>query len=209
MENFELDITVRTDTDMGKGASRRLRRTGQMPGILYGGGKDPMALSLSHNEMMKHLKHEAFYSHVLTLKLGDQIEKAVLKDLQRHPYQPVLLHADFQRVSETEKIHMHVPLHFINEDKCVGVKQGGGVISRQMIEVEIYCLAKDLPEFIEVDLAEVQVGHIIHLSNLTLPIGVELAALSHGGGAEHDLPVVSVHIPRGGQEEETSAETTG
>lgn len=208
MENFELDITVRTDTDMGKGASRRLRRTGQMPGILYGGGKDPMALSLSHNEMMKHLKHEAFYSHVLTLKLGDQIEKAVLKDLQRHPYQPVLLHADFQRVSETEKIHMHVPLHFINEDKCIGVKQGGGVISRQMIEVEIYCLAKDLPEFIEVDLAEVQIGQIIHLSNLTLPAGVELAALSHGGGAEHDLPVASVHVPRGGQDE-TPQETAG
>jgi large subunit ribosomal protein L25 len=202
MENFELDITLRTD--LGKGASRRLRRTGKMPGILYGSGKEAVSIMLSHNEMMKHLKHESFYSHVLTLKFGDQIEKAVLKDLHRHPYHPTLLHADFQRVSDTEKLHMHVPLHFINEDICVGVKKSGGVISRQMMEVEIYCLAKDLPEFIEVNLAEVQLGQIIHLSDLKLPEGVELVALSHGD-SEHDLPVASVHAIRGGSDDDEKA----
>ncbi len=204
MENFELDATLRTD--MGKGASRRLRRTGVMPGILYGGGKEPVSLNLSHNEMMKHLKHESFYSHVLTLKVNGQAEKAVLKDLQRHPYHPTLLHADFQRVSETEKLHMHIPLHFLNESICVGVKQGGGTISKQMMEIEILCLAKDLPEFIEVDLTNVQLGHTIHLSDLKLPEGVELVALSHGD-SEHDLPVVSVHIARGGQDDEAAATT--
>jgi large subunit ribosomal protein L25 len=204
MENFELDATLRTD--MGKGASRRLRRTGVMPGILYGGGKEPVSLNLLHNEMMKHLKHESFYSHVLTLKVDGQVEKAVLKDLQRHPYHPTLLHADFQRVNETEKLHMHIPLHFLNESICVGVKQGGGVISKQMMEVEILCLAKDLPEFIEVDLANVQLGHIVHLSDLQLPEGVELVALSHGD-SEHDLPVASVHVARGGQDDEAAVAT--
>lgn len=193
MEQFVINSEPRSE--LGKGAVRRLRRQGKVPVILYGSGKEPMPLTVSHNELQKHLAQEAFYSHVLTINLGNKTEKAVLKDLQRHPSNPVILHADFQRVSETEEIHVHVPLHFVNEDKCIGVKQGGGVISRQLVEVEVVCLPKDLPEYIEVDMAEVQLNQIIHLSDLKCPAGVEPLALK--AGEEHNLPVVSVHLPRG------------
>jgi large subunit ribosomal protein L25 len=199
MENFEINAELRTD--IGKGASRRLRHAGLIPAIIYGAGKDPVSLTLSHNEIVKSLNHESFYSNILTVNIDGKSEKAVLKDLQRHPYKPSILHLDLQRISETEKIHLRVPLHFINEDNCVGVKQGGGKISRQMAEVEISCLPKDLPEFIEVDLANVNAGEIVHLSDLVVPEGVELAALAHG-----DLPVVSVNVARGGKQENEEEE---
>jgi large subunit ribosomal protein L25 len=194
MENFEINATVRTD--IGKGASRRMRHAGLIPAIIYGAGKDPVSLSLFHNEIAKNLIHESFYSHILTVNIDGKSEKAVLKDLQRHPYKPSILHLDLQRVSDTDKISLRVPLHFINEDNCVGVKQGGGKISHQMTEVEISCLPKDLPEFIEVDLVNVKAGEIVHLSSLTLPENVELVSLTHG-----DLPVASVNLPRGVQED--------
>ncbi len=194
MENFEINAKVRTD--IGKGASRRMRHAGLIPAIIYGAGKDPVSLSLFHNEIAKNLTHESFYSHILTINIDGKSEKAVLKDLQRHPYKPSILHLDLQRVSDTDKLSLRVPLHFINEDNCVGVKQGGGKISHQMTDVEISCLPKDLPEFIEVDLANVKAGEIVHLSNLTIPENVELASLTHG-----DLPVASVNLPRGVQEE--------
>lgn len=201
MENFEINAELRTD--IGKGASRRLRHAGLIPAIIYGAGKDPVSLTLSHNEISKNLAHESFYSNILTVNIDGKSEKAVLKDLQRHPYKPSILHLDLQRVSETEKIHLRVPLHFINEDNCIGVKQGGGKISRQMAEVEISCLPKDLPEFIEVDLADVTTGSILHLSDLVVSEDVELAALAHG-----DLPVVSVTVARGAKatEEENKEE---
>lgn len=198
MQQFEL--TAQPRQDLGKGASRRLRRQGLIPAIIYGAGQEPMSLTLNHNELLKSLQQEAFYSHILTVNINDQPEKAVLKDLQRHPYRPVVLHADFQRVSETKKITMHVPLHFLNEEKCMGVKQGGGMVSRQLAEVEIRCLPRDLPEYLEVDLSEVKLNQIIHLSDLALPPGVELVALFHG--AEYNLPVVSVHLPRTAHVEE-------
>ncbi len=201
MDQFELKGHIRQDK--GKGASRRLRRTGKMPAILYGAGKDPIPLTLTHNDIFKNCQHESFYSHVLTLHIeGQASEKAVLKDLQRHPYLPILLHLDLQRVTETEYLYMRIPVHFINEDKSPGVKQGGGVISHHLSEVEVRCLAKNLPEFIEVDLSEVQLNHTIHLSNLTLPAGVEIAALLSSTAPDHDLPVVSVHLPRGTAAEE-------
>jgi large subunit ribosomal protein L25 len=200
MENFEINAKVRTDT--GKGASRRMRHAGIIPAIIYGAGKDPVSLSLSHNEINKNLSNESFYSHILTVNIDGKSEKAVLKDLQRHPYKPSILHLDLQRVSDTEKLSLRVPLHFINEDNCVGVKQDGGKISHQMTEVEISCLPKDLPEFIEVDLANVKAGEIVHLSSLTLPENVELVSLAHG-----DLPVASVNLPRGTQEEEEKDKT--
>ncbi len=205
METFELDAKSRTEK--GKGASRRLRRTGQVPAILYGADKDPVQLAVSHNELTKHIVHEAFYSHILTLNVDGQPEKVVLKDVQRHPYRPFVTHLDFQRVNESQKIHMHVPLHLVNEDKCPGVKIEGGTITRQMIEVEIYCLPKDLPEFIEIDMSTVHLNQIVHLSNLGLPAGVELAAFSHGDISEHDLPVVSVHGKSGSTEVEEGEET--
>jgi large subunit ribosomal protein L25 len=198
MNLFEVNAEARTDT--GKGASRRLRRAGQVPAILYGAGQEPQMLSVSHNALLRHLEEEAFYTHLLTIKTGDKAEKAVLKDLQRHPAKPFILHADFQRVDANTTLHMHIPLHFINEDTCVGVKTGGGAISHQVVEVLIHCLPKDLPEYIEVDMHEVQLGQTLHLSDLKLPEGVELPELSQG--QEHDHPVVTVHKGRGGTEED-------
>ncbi len=203
MENFEVIIEPREA--QSKGASRRLRRTGKVPGILYGGSKTPVPFSVSHNEMLKHLEHEAFYSHVLSIKMGEQTEKAVLKDLQRHPAKPFILHVDFQRVDDTHTLHMHIPLHFLNEEHCVGVKKEGGVVAHLMTEVEIHCLPKDLPEFIEVDVTELHAGESIHLSALTLPEGVEIPSLTQG--SDHDLPVVAVHKARGGAGTDDELET--
>ncbi len=192
MKQFEISAENRTTA--GKGASRRLRRAGKVPAILYGACKDPVMLQLSHDEMEKHLAQEAFYSHILSVNLNDSTEKVVLKDLQRHPFRPRIMHVDLLRVSEHEKLTMRVPIHFVNADKCVGVKTGGGVISHLMTEVEVECLPKDLPEFIAVDLADIAVGTTLHLSDLSLPAGVVAAGLLHGGDPAQ--PVVSVHIPR-------------
>ena len=203
METFE--VIAKTREAQSKGASRRLRRAGQVPGILYGTEKTPTPISVDVAELRKHLENEAFYSHVLTIKVDDaEAEKIVLKDVQRHPYKPEVLHVDFQRIDETHKLHMLIPLHFINEEACVGVKLGGGAISHIMSEVEVHCLAKDLPEFIEVDLAEVNTGESVHLSDLKLPEGVEIPALAHG--SDHNLPVVSVQKGRGGDDDDADAE---
>jgi large subunit ribosomal protein L25 len=178
----------------GKGASRRLRREGKVPGILYGAGKEPVSIALSHNELARQLANEAFYSQVLTVQLGKAKEKAVLRDLHRHPAKPVILHLDLQRVSETEVIRVHVPLHFLNEETSVGVK-AGGLVSHHLVEVEVQCLPKNLPEYIEVDLAGMEIGGIVHLSDLKLPKAVDIVELLHG--TEHDNAVVSIHKPRG------------
>lgn len=202
MNQFELNAEPRTES--GRGASRRLRRTGKVPGILYGAKQEASAISLDHDDVAHHLEHEAFYSHILTLKIGEEKQRVVLKDLQRHPYKPRILHIDLLRVSETEKLTMRIPLHFTNEDKCIGVKQGGGVVSHIMTELEVTCLPKHLPEFIEINLAEVNLGVTIHISDLKLPEGVESYALTHGG--DPSAPVVSVHIPKIIVEEEPIAE---
>ena len=191
MEQFEL--TAQPRADAGKGASRRLRKTGKIPGIVYGAKKDALSILLNHDEVLHQLENEAFYSHVLTLKVGGRDEKVVLKDLQRHPFKPTVLHIDFQRIDEKEKLTMRVPLHFINEEQCLGVKQGGGVISHIVTELEVSCLPKDLPEYIEVDLAQADIGDTIHLSDLALPPGVEVLALAHGDASQ---PVASVNLPR-------------
>jgi large subunit ribosomal protein L25 len=192
METFEIIAEPRED--MGKGASRRLRREGKVPGVVYGANKDAASIMVQQNEMFHHLENEAFYSHILTLQVGKAKEKVVLKDLQRHPYKPLVLHLDLLRVDENETLTMRVPLHFINEDTCIGVKQDGGVVSHVMTDLEIICLPKDLPEYIEVDVAEVNVGEGIHLSDLKLPEGTEIAALLHGGDAAQI--VATVHIPK-------------
>jgi large subunit ribosomal protein L25 len=172
-ETFTINAKARSDT--GKGASRRLRRTGYLPGILYGGGDDkqPTTISVKHSELLQHLEHEAFYSHVLTLDLDGAPEKVVLKDLQRHPAKPFVLHCDFLRINPNDKIRMHVPLHFVNDDKAPGVKRGGRVI-HTMTDLEITCLPKDLPEFIEVNVGTMDIGDSFHLSALQLPEGVSL-----------------------------------
>jgi large subunit ribosomal protein L25 len=198
MEKFEIAAVTRTDR--GKGASRRLRREGKLPGVVYGGHADPVAVTLDHNDMVLHCAHEAFYSHILTLKLDGKVERVVLKDMQRHVYKPRILHMDFQRVSETEALTMRVPLHFINEERCVGVKMGGGSIAHQISDLEITCLPKDLPEFIEVDLEPMNVGDTLHLGELKLPAGVQVASILHGG--DPMLPVVTVNAPKGAAEGE-------
>jgi large subunit ribosomal protein L25 len=192
MEQFEIIAEPREDK--GKGASRRLRREGKVPGVVYGADKDATSIMMAQNEFMHHLENEAFYSHILTLQVGNKKEKVVLKDLQRHPYKAVVLHVDLQRVDENEKLTMRIPLHFVNEDICIGVKQDGAVVSHVMTDLEISCLPKDLPEYIEVDLAEVNVGESIHLSDLKMPEGTEIAVLMHGSDAVRT--VATVHIPK-------------
>jgi len=198
-------INAQRRTNLGKGASRRLRRTGFTPAIIYGANKEPIPLTVSHNDLLKHLENEAFYSHILTVNIDNQPERVVLKALHRHPYKPVILHMDLQRVSDTEKVHMRVPLHFTNEDISIGVKKSGGLISRQKSEINIKCLPNYLPEFIEIDLTTVELNHIIHMSDLVLPEGVELA-ISTKKGDKHDLPVVSIHLARGDKADEESDE---
>ncbi len=192
MNEFELVAEARTD--VGKGASRRLRRDGKLPGIVYGTGKEASMITLQHNAVMHNLEHEAFYSHILSLKIGNDTESVVLKDLQRHPYKRTLLHIDLLRVDANETLTMRIPLHYINEEKCTGVKNEGGVISHLMTDIDIVCLPKDLPEYIEVDMLEVALNDTLHLSDLKLPEGVQIHALLHGG--DDSQPVASVHAPK-------------
>lgn len=203
----EFTLTAETRELHGKGSSRRLRRLeGKVPAVLYGADKAPTSISLLANEVAKATDHEAFYSHVLTLVLDGNEEKVVVKDLQRHPAKGHVMHADFQRVDETHKLHMSVPLHFINEEQCVGVKMQGGKITHQMAEVEVQCLAKDLPEYLEIDMADVNTGTVLHLSDIALPEGVEIMALIQGD--DHNLPIASVNSPKGakGDDEEEASE---
>ena len=204
MSSVDFNINAESRSDVGKGASRRLRRDGKVPGIIYGSGKDPVSMTTDHNQLAHHLEHEAFYSHILTVTLDGKAQKVVLKDLQRHPAKPRILHVDFLRVGDNDVIHMQVPVHFINEDISAGVKTGG-LVSHLMNSIEIICKAKDLPEFLQVDIENLEEGGSLHLSDIDMPKGVTSAALSHG--ADHDLPVVSIHTPRGGgsDEEETAA----
>ena len=205
------EITAEIREDKGKGASRRLRRLAdQVPAILYGGDRAPTPLTLIRKDLEHALENEAFYSHILTIKVGDDTQKAILKDLQRHPAKDRVMHADFMRVSDNVKIKVHVPLHFLNEDTCFGVKTEGGMIQHSATDIEVLTLPGDMPEYIEVDMLELKVGDIVHLSDITLPEGVESVALSHG--EDHDLTVASVLAPKGGSDEdelEAAAEGAG
>ncbi len=198
--SFELNAEPRSDT--GKGASRRLRHAGKVPAIMYGGGKDPESLTLSLNEVIRNLENEAFYSHILNVKVGSAKTRAVLRDLQRHPSRPIIMHMDLLRVSESEKIKMNVPLHFTGEDLAPGVK-AGGLVSHELVEVEIECLPRDLPEYIDIDISALEIGDSLHLSDLVVPEGVTVLELARGEG--HDLSVVSVHARRVIVEEEEEA----
>ncbi|WP_455206070.1 50S ribosomal protein L25/general stress protein Ctc [Kaarinaea lacus] len=195
MSAVDFTVNAQARTDVGKGASRRLRHTGKIPGVIYGAGKEATSLTLDHDEMLHHLEHEAFFSHILSINIDGSTQNAVLKDVQRDPAKPKILHMDFQRVSDTDKIHMHVPLHFVGEDKAPGVK-AGGLVSHLMTSIDIICMAKDLPEYIEVNVGSLEMGEAVHLSEIQLPSGVEIPALAQG--ADHDLPVVNVHSAKGG-----------
>lgn len=189
----EFTLNAEARSDLGKGASRRLRRlASQVPAVIYGGDKAPVSISLLAKEVAKLLENEAAYSHIIALTVAGAVETVVIKALQRHPAKGHVLHADFVRVVAGQKLTAHVPLHFLNQETSVGVKQQGGEVSHSAVEVEVSCLPKDLPEFINVDMAKVEVGQIVHMSDLTLPAGVELVALAHG----KDLPIANIHASR-------------
>ncbi|WP_298220165.1 50S ribosomal protein L25/general stress protein Ctc [Halothiobacillus sp.] len=190
-ETFALDAVARDD--QGKGASRRLRREGRIPAIVYGGGEAPQSVTILHNEIHKHLEHEAFYSHVLDLNIDGKTSKVILRDLHRHPYKPLVLHADFQRVSANQTLRVTVPLHFLNKEISVGAK-AGGVVSVILTEVEVDCTADKIPEFIEVDMKDLDIGGSIHLSQIKMPADVRIHALILG--EDHDVGVVAIHAPK-------------
>lgn len=202
-EDFVVNAVSREES--GKGASRRLRRVeNNVPAIVYGGRKKPQNISINAFEMSKHLESEAFYSHIITLNVDGKQEEVILKDLQRHPAKEHAMHADFLRVSKTKKFVTKVPLHFINEESCIGVKTQGGTISHSINELEISCLPANLPEFIEVDVVNLEVGQTLHISDITLPKGVESVALNHG--SDHDHPIAAIQKARGAAEDENSEE---
>ncbi len=196
MTNFTLNAEVRSD--LGKGASRRLRRNAALvPAVIYGGDKAPQSISLQAKQIAKLLENEAAFSHVLALDVAGNSEAVLIKALQRHPAKGYVMHVDFLRAVADHKLTAHVPLHYLNQESCVGVKTQGGEILHNLVEVEVTCLPKDLPEFLEVDMANVEVGQVLHLSDLKLPAGVQLTALAHGS----DLPVANVHASRVNKEE--------
>ena len=196
---FEVQAEMRED--MGKGASRRLRRLAdKIPAIIYGGDKDPQSLTIIRQDLEKSLENEAFYSHVLLVNVAGDVQKAILKDLQRHPARNDVMHADFLRVDDKVAIKVHVPIHFLNEEACQGVKMEGGMVQHQATDIEVSCLPGDIPEYIEVDMIDVAVGQIVHLSDVTLPEGVTSVALSLG--EDHDLAIASVNAPKGGGDED-------
>lgn len=194
------DLVADSRDVQGKGASRRLRRSGKVPAILYGGHQEPKQILLDHQNLLSLLVNEKFFSTILSLKIDGQLQAAILKDVQRHPAKNQILHMDLQRVLENEQIRMTIPLHFKGASGSPGVKTQGGVVSHLLNEVEVACLPKDLPEYLEIDLSNMEINQIRRLSDLPLPEGVELVALTHG----RDEAVVSIHHPRA---EEAAAET--
>ncbi len=201
----QIKVVAELRKDVGKGASRRLRRADdKVPGIIYGGGREPQPLTLDAAALKKSMESEAFFSQILDVVVEGDTQQAVLRDVQRSPASQKVHHIDFLRISADHEIDVHIPLHFINEDKCVGVKQGSGNIVHNAAEVVVRCLPKDLPAYIEVDMTNLDMGESIHLSELTLPPNVRLLELIHGEG--HDSAVVSVLSPRGGVGDEEAEE---
>lgn len=211
-ESFEIQAEVRVDE--GKGASRRLRRLeGKTPAIVYGGNKEARSISLIRKDLEKMLENEAFYTALLSIQVDGGTESVILKDVQRHPAKGFAMHVDFLRIEADKELKVNVPLHFINEAKCKGVKIGGGMIQHQTTDIEVQCLPKDIPEYIEVDMTDVDLGDIVHLTDITLPAGVVSTALALG--EDHDLALAAVIAPRAskaadeedGEEAATEAKT--
>ena len=196
-----IEVTATPRGVQGRGASRRLRHSGRVPAVLYGADKAPQNIELDHNELAQHLKHESFHASILSLSVEGEKHQVLLRDVQMHPWRAQVLHVDFQRVARDRKIHMKVPLHFLNQEIAPGVKTGGGAVNHVLSEIDVSCLPDDLPEFIEVDLSNLQLGHSIHLSELTLPKGVESTQLRGGD----DAVVVTIVVPRVEVEPEVEA----
>ncbi len=189
-DDFDLIAEIRED--QGKGASRRLRHQGLVPAIIYGAGRPPRALTFDHNKVIRQLENESFYSSVLNIKVGEKSQAAILKDVQRHPSKALIMHMDFQRIVADQEIKMLVPIHFLGEDVAKGVKLGGGKVMHLLNEIEVVCLPKDLPEYIDVDVSELELDEMIKLSEISLPKGVSIPALAQG--EEADRPVVAIQV---------------
>ncbi|MDR2839575.1 MAG: 50S ribosomal protein L25/general stress protein Ctc [Azonexus sp.] len=198
---MSFEVIANSRKTQGTSASRRLRRAGAVPGIVYGGAAAPIAIETAHNDLLLKLKKEAFHSSIITLVIDGKKEQVLLRDYQTHAYRPLVLHVDFQRVDATHELHIKLPLHFINEEIAPGIKLNGGLVNHVMTEVEVSCLAKDLPEFIEVDLANMNIGDSLHLGDLKLPKGVKL---THAAGA--DTVVVGIVGKGGGSDEAAEGE---
>ena len=201
---MNIEFTAFARTTEGRGASRRMRRAGKAPGIVYGGAAKPTPIELDHNALFHALRNEAFHSSILTMKLDGSATKVLLRDVQMHPFRNEILHVDFQRIDENRKIHMKVPLHFVNEAVSPAVKLSGAIVSHVLPELDISCLPRDLPEFIEVDLSTLDVGKSVHVSELKMPAGV--AVVTHG---KLDPVVATAVVPRGNVEAEEAVAAEG
>jgi large subunit ribosomal protein L25 len=188
----KFDLIAENREDNGKGASRRLRREGRVPAIIYGAGRPPRSLSFDHNKVLRQLENESFYSSVLNIKVGEKSQAAIVKDIQRHPARPIVMHIDLQRIVEDEVIKMNVPIHFIGGEDAVGVRDGGGSVSHLRTDVEVVCLPKDLPEYFEVDISELELDGMMYLSDLIVPEGVEIPELAQD--VDQVQPIVSIHV---------------
>ena len=200
---MKIEVNATPRGAQGRGASRRLRRADRVPGILYGAGQPAQSIELNHKDLALQLKQEAFHASILTLNLEGTKQQVLLRDYQMHPWRAEVMHIDFQRVAKDRKIHTAIPLHFVNAEVAPGVKVGGGTVNHVMTELDISCLPDDLPEYIEVDLSELQIGHSVHISELKLPKGVESVQLRGGD----DAVVATIPVPRAeaAVEEETAA----
>ena len=201
-EEFNLIAEMRDD--QGKGASRRLRRQGKVPAIIYGAGREPRSLMFDHNKVLQQLEDPSFYSSILNIKVGDKSRAAIVKDIQRHPAKRRILHIDLQRIVEDEKIKMQIPIHYLGEEEAVGVKLGGGTVSKLMTELEITCLPKDLPEFLEVDISELELDQMLNISDIKLPEGTEITELL----IEQNPAIVSIQEIKEIIEEDIEGEDT-
>ena len=188
----KFDLVAEYREDKGKGASRRLRHEGKVPAIIYGAGRPSRSLSFDHNKVLRQLENESFYSSVLNIKVGEKSQAAIVKDIQRHPARPIIMHIDLQRIVEDQVIKMNVPIHLVGTEEAVGVRQGGGSVSHLKTDVEVVCLPKDLPEYLELDITELDLDAMMYLSDLDIPEGVEIPELAQE--TEFETPVASIHI---------------
>jgi len=200
---MKIEVTAFPRTQQGTGASRRLRGSGRVPGVIYGASKAAQPVELDHNALIRHLKMEAFHASILDMTVDGTRERVLLRDFQMHPWKQQVLHVDFQRIDPAKKIHMRVPLHFVNAEVSPGVKTGGGVVTHAMNEIEIQCLPDNLPEYVEVDLKDAELNDIIHVNDLKLPQGVEPISKLKADNP----PVASVHVPKVAVVEEEAAAT--
>jgi large subunit ribosomal protein L25 len=196
----QLDLVAEFRTDTGKGSSRRLRHTGKVPAIIYGAGREPRALTFDHNALLRAVECESFFSSILNVQVGDNVRAAILKDIQVHPAKKQIMHLDLQRIVEDEKIKMTVPIHYLNEETAIGVKIGGGAVSKLRTEVEVSCFPRALPEYLEVDIEGMELDQMLHLSDIKLPEGVDITDLI--ADPPRDEAIVSVHVLRVAEEPE-------